>query len=174
MPMDWIEVLDWSILDANDDGVRCVLRQVTVMRQSSQEVVVNHNKTTKVALERQKRALSRTPLLGGRQYYLPLLSDYYSDDWLDLDSSEDSANTNLSSIKWSLQREYCTDLFVGNSLRTIQQVRELVESTADASLSSFPPLVGLVQFKSSLKHLADPAVAHPFPFAFHLKLGKHR
>lgn len=175
--MDLIEVLDWSILDADEEDqagggvVRCVLRQVLMTRQPTPMVVVNKRKTTAASLQRQTRALTaKQPLLGERQYYLPLLSDYYSNDWLLTDSTQDDDPTR---IKWSKRCEVCTDLFAHpKGLQTIKDVRELVE-TADTSLSSWPSLVGIVQFKSSLKHFADPAAAHPFPFAFHIKLGTH-
>jgi hypothetical protein len=37
---------------------------------------------------------------------------------------------------------------------------------------SYPPMTGVVRVKSKVTHFGDPTVANPFPFVFHIVLGK--
>lgn len=127
------------------------------------------------------RQVDLLPLVGGREYYLPLRSDTFSLDWecsfsggiqeeespLDELEKWNGSEKNVASRQWGKGNEYCTSILMN---RRILSLEEVVAAAPDQYGSSLP-MTGTVRVKSRITHVGNPKIPSAFPFVFHIVLG---
>lgn len=172
----------YEVQDGDDDTpdskprVICLIRDFELIAGHKTKFLIHQATRARPQLEKDhtddlvfasatsKRDTELIPVAGERMYYLPLAFDHYTLDWM----SDAAERTH--------RRRYLSNLFAPGTrvIHNIKEISDMIDATqhGGSARRDYPPMIGVVRVKSKATHFGEPDISNPFPFVFHIVLGK--